>query len=427
MDNTSQRSPLYAWYVLAVLFLVNAFNAVDRGMVNILVESIKREFGFSDSEVGILSGLGFALFYALLGVPIARLADTRNRRNLLAIGLAVWSALTVLTGRAIGFTTFLLARAGVGVGEASCYPTAYPLISDYFPKHRRPIAMALFQMGLFTGTIAGGIIAARIAAAHGWRTAFAAIGLPGLALAVLVFATVREPPRGMSDARPPAPPRRPRFGEVAALLGGDRGFLWLVIGTTCLTTASATLSSWGPAFMMRLHGVGQAQVGAVSAPIGLGGLIGTIGGGLAGSWLAGRSADDRAPLAVPLWLSLLALPGTALFVFAPTLPLVVLGGALGAFGIGVHTGPALAVAVGRVRPDMRGLASAVIVIGHLLVGYGLGPVVAGVLSDALAPTHGADALRLALAIVPGLILLGWLALVAAFRIIGPTGGTGRRA
>lgn len=414
----SPAASLYAWYVLLILMLVNAFNAIDRALVGIVVEPIRAEFGFSDTQIGVLSGIGFALLYAMLGFPIARLADRYSRRTILAVGLAFWSLLTALTGRATGFASFLLARIGVGIGEASCYPTAYPLIGDYFPKARRPIAMAIFQMGMFVGIVGGNIIAARIAAVEGWRATFAIIGLPGLLLAALLFLTVREPPRGRYDI---APVRAAPVGGIAAALGlllRDHRFLLLVIGTTCLTTAAATQASWGSAFMMRVHAVPLREVGIVSAPIGLCGMAGTILGGLFGSYFAKRREEDRAPLLVPLTITLLAVPGISLFILGDTVGLAVAGGMAGAFGIAVHTGPVLAVAIGLARPDVRGIASAMLVVGQLLIGFGLGPVAIGLISDALIASTGNQSLRWALAIDPALILLGWLAIFAAYRRIG---------
>jgi predicted MFS family arabinose efflux permease len=412
------RTNWYSWYVLFVLLIVNAFNSVDRAMVSILVESIRGEFGFNDLELGILSGLGFAIFYAALGIPIARWADSGNRRNILTIGIAVWSAMTALTGKATGFGTFLLARAGVGIGEATCYPTAYPLISDYFPRALRPIAMALFQMGLFVGIVAGNIIAAKIAAAHGWRTAFAAMGLPGLGLALIVWATVHEPVRGLRDEQAPAPAAPARFGEVLRAAWGDRRFLLVMLATTLLTLASATLGNWGPAFMMRVHGISQADVGAVAAPIGLGGIVGTIGGGIIGSVLAKRSTLFRAPLLVPLSFTLVAVPAVIVFLFAPSMPLVVAFGAIAACAIAAHTGPVIATAVSLVRAELRGTASAVIVIGHLLIGFGMGPPLVGWISDMLKASLGADALRYAMLMAPVCVAIGWVALLAGFRAIG---------
>lgn len=417
--DTPPATTAYAWYVLLILVCVNAFNAVDRAMVSILVESIRAEFHFNDLQLGILSGMGFALFYAGLGIPIARWADSGNRRNILALGLAIWSGMTALTGRATGFVSMLAARCGVGVGEASCYPTAYPLISDYFPRSLRPIAMSLFQMGLFLGIVGGNIIAAQIAAAHGWRAAFTAIGLPGMALALLLFLTVREPERGRMD--PQGEDRGPAQGSMADILGmlaRDRRFLLVIIGTTLLTVASATLGNWGPALMMRVHAVSQADVGYIAAPIGVGGMLGTIAGGILGSLMAKKSSSEAAPLRVPIALSLLAVPGTLGFLLLPSTSLAVLCGALGAFAIAVHTGPVVAVAVSLAPPRMRGMASAFIVVGHLLVGFGLGPVVVGFLSDLLTPGMGREALRLAMLFAPACVLLGWAALLLAYRAIG---------
>lgn len=408
----------YAWYVLAVLVLVHSFNAVDRALISILVEPIRLEFGFSDGEVGLLSGVGFAIFYALFGIPVARLADRSNRRSILAAGLALWSGMTALTGYATGFGSMLAARIGVGVGEATCYPTAYPLIGDYFAPVRRPKAFALFQAGAFIGIVLGAVIAGKVAEAHGWRAAFHVIGVPGVVLALLVLSTVREPLRGISEGTHGFS-AGPGFWPAIRRLLTDRAFLLVVLAVTALSSTQAIAANWGSALLMRLYHVSQGDVGLVAGPVvGLGGVVGTIAGGFAASTLTRKRGLLRAGLLVPLATIALAPLALVLFCFGPTLPLVLIGGGMGAFLIGTHTGPAIAVGIGLVSPENRGVASSLLVLGQSLVGFGFGPTLVGFLSDALQPHFGIDSLRYAMLAAPVCVVLGWISLLLAYRAIG---------
>ena len=414
--------------MLGVLTLVNCANSMDRSIVNILVEPIRLEFGFTDGQIGVISGLGFAIFYTLIGLPIARATDLGNRRNILSAGVAVWSAMTVLTGRAVGFWSMLGARIGVGIGESTCFPTAYSLISDYFPSEKRPRAMAIFQLGLYGGIIAGAVAAGTIAQTHGWRAAFYVVGAPGLLLAILARLTVREPPRGMPGGASVS--SRPAGGMRAmlALVLADRKFLLLALATTFLSVTSAVMGSWGSALLMRLHGVQPQEVGLLVGPvIAVGGITGTLTGGFLGTFLARRLGQIRSPLLVPLWLELFAVPAILSFVFAKPLWLCVAGGGIGSFMLGAHTGPVIAVAISRMRPNVRGLASSIVIGGQLLVGFGLGPTIVGVLSDALRASAGIDALRYAMLTAPVAVLCGWVCIVLAFRALSEDTGADPRS
>ena len=419
LEDKPARTGIYAWYVLMLLVLVHSFNAVDRAIISILVEPIRLEFGFSDGQIGLLAGLGFAIFYALFGIPVARLADRTNRRNILVVGVALWSGMTALTGYATGFATMLAARIGVGVGEATCYPTAYPLIGDYFSPAKRPKAFALFQAGAFIGIVLGAVIAGKVAEAHGWRAAFHIIGLPGLVLAVIVWLTVREPVRGASEVAPPLPSTTTGLLGAFRELFAQRDFVMVVFTATALSSTQAIAASWGSALLMRLYHVSQGDVGLIAGPVvGLGGVAGTVLGGLAASYLTRRKGTLRAGLLVPICTVLFAPIALVLFCFGPTLPVVLVGGGLGAFLVAAHTGPVIAVAIGLVGPQNRGVASSFLVLGQTLIGFGFGPTLVGLLSDALAPRLGLDALRYAMLAAPAFVVLGWIGLVLAYRRIG---------
>lgn len=421
------RPARYAWYVLAILFLANCFNAMDRSIVTILVEPIKHDLGLNDTQIGIITGFGYALVYTLVSIAIARIVDRGNRKQTLSIGIAFWSVMTAVTGQTIGFWSMLGARFGIAAGEATCYPNALSLIGDYFERTRRPRAIAIFQLGTYGGIIFGVSTAGVLAAHYGWRSAFHLLGLPGLALAAIIWLTVKEPPRGMSDgadgidssAHAGALP----YGGVAAmwrLVIGDARFGLLLTAAVLMAIAQVTMGSWVPAFLMRLHGVGQEQVGLLAGPIiGLSGVAGTLIGGFAGTRLAQRHPDDeRAPLKVMLVSAPLAIPGLLLFLFAPTLPLTLLGGAIGGFFIAMHFGPLVAVTIGIVGASNRGVASSVLVIGQFLIGFGLGPLIVGALSDLIEPSAGTASLRLAMLLAPIAVGVAWFVAYAGYRRLG---------
>ena len=213
------RSPSrhYVRYVLGLLFVVNVFNFIDRQILAILLEPIKEDLGVSDSAMGFLTGVAFALFYTAAGIPIARRADRGSRRTVIAVGLAIWSAMTAASGLARTFAQLAAARLGVGIGEAACTPPAHSLLADYFPRERRSTALAIYGMGVHVGILFGFVIGGWVNEAFGWRAALYVVGLPGLLLAVLVALTVREPIRGAADGvAPPAAPANPVMSPSVA-------------------------------------------------------------------------------------------------------------------------------------------------------------------------------------------------------------------
>jgi MFS family permease len=195
---TFTASNSYRSYALWLLFMVYGLSYVDRQILSILMEPIRTEFDFSDMQLGLLSGVAFAIFYTTLGIPIARLADFHSRTNIIALSLLVWSTATALTGRAYGFSTLFMARVFVGVGEAGCNPSAYSIISDYYEPKRRATVLSIYSQGVYLGQFIGFIVAGYVAQEYGWRAAFYVVGLPGIAIALLVKLTLREPPRGFS-------------------------------------------------------------------------------------------------------------------------------------------------------------------------------------------------------------------------------------
>ncbi|HEU0044486.1 MFS transporter [Sphingomonas sp.] len=406
----------YAGYVLFVLILVNMMNSVDRAVVNILVEPIRKDLGFTDTQIGLISGLGFALVFGLLGLPIARLADRGNRKVLLAAGLAAWSTMTIVTGRAVGFWSMLVARFGVGAGEATCYPASLSLIADYFKPEHRPRAIALFQIGLHLGFIVGAGVASTIAERYGWRAAFTVLGLPGVVLAGILLLTVREPARGRLDVTNDRRGEGAGFGEALRLLVADRPFVIMVLAGLFMALGGASLANWGAAYMMRSHGLTQGQVGVVLGPVmGIGGLVGTLAGGFLGTMIAKRNPRPHAPLLVMLFTALPGVPAMILFLLAPSVPLAVIGGLFGGVLTSMHYGSLVAVALNRVPSVRRGMASSLVILGQTVIGFGLGPLIVGAISDGLSGSLGTESLRYAMLMAPVAVLVGWSLALLAWR------------
>jgi MFS family permease len=421
----------YRGYAMGLLLLIYVMNFVDRQVVNILAEPIKRELGLLDWQIGAMSGLAFALFYTVLGLPIARMAERGHRPYIIASALAVWSLFTALCGLTQNFVQLLLARIGVGVGEAGCTPPAHSLITDYVPKEKRASALAFYAMGTPLGSLVGLGLGGVIADAYGWRMAFIVCGVPGVVLAIVAALTLVEPrirataaelrqrAEAMRDARP--------FREAMATLRRKRTF-WLV----SFAAAVKAFIGYGQApfaasFFYRVHG---EEIAALAAQFGLqsGGFIGlSLGlmaglGGAAGAFMGGVIADKyggrdyRAYVSVPAIASLAVIPIYAAGIMAPSalfaLGCLLLGSVLGT----LWYGPVYATAQTIVPPHMRATASAILLFIINLIGLGLGPLAVGALSDVLGLGFGlgeAEGVRYALLIssFTGLIAaaLFWMA------------------
>lgn len=399
-------SRAYASYVLGLLFVVYVFNFVDRQILSILLEPIKRDLGVSDTAMGFLTGWAFAVFYTFAGIPIARFADRGVRRSVIAAGAALWSAMTALSGLAQGFVQLALARIGVGVGEAACSPPAHSLLSDYFPPERRATALAIYASGIHFGTAFGYLAGGWINEAFGWRTAFFVVGLPGVIVALLVRLTVREPARGASEGGR-APDDVPETREVLRFLWALRSFRHLSFASALTAFAGYGLAIWTPPFLMRVHGMGTAEIG-----LWLGLIAG--GAGATGAYLGGilvdrfGSSDPRRGLWLPALTAIGALPFVMLLLFWPdprqALLLSIPATLLGAMWLG----PVFALTQTLVRVRMRAVASAILLFVVNLIGLGLGPQIVGLLNDLLHPTFGPEAVRWSLAGVVSVMSL-WAA------------------
>ena len=278
-------------YVLTILTIVYALNIADRFSISTLIEPIRLELRLSDSGVAFLTGVAVAMFYVTIGIPVAVCADRVNRRNILAVSLAVWSGMTALCGLAQNYWHLLFARFGVGIGEAGGTPPSTSILADKFPAERRPMALTVFALGACLGAWLGSSIAGDVAQRHGWRAAFLVLGLPGLFCAALVWFTVREPTRGILD-NPGEPLRRASLGDTIRYVIEHRSAFHLLIGGSVATLWSWGLMWWTPTFLQRSHHMTVGQAGQLLGPMHL---IAGTGGTLLASWLMSRraAADPR--------------------------------------------------------------------------------------------------------------------------------------
>jgi MFS family permease len=392
----------YRWYVVWLLFIVYVFNFVDRQILTILIEPIKAEFNFSDSQMGLLSGFAFALLYSTLGIPIARYADRANRVNIIATALFVWSFFTVLTGRATTFTQLLLARVGVGIGEAGCTPPAYSIISDYFDKNRRTSAISIYTMGIYGGVFVGYVVGALVAQEYGWRAAFYVVGIPGILLALVVKFTLREPPRGHADGSAVATEPPPVRAVLATVLNKPT-FWHLSIAAATHAFVGYGVNGFHPSFLIRTHGMTVAEAGVtlafVSAFSGIGGTW--LGGYLADKFTA-RGNDVRWQLWTPGIATLLNVPAALLAYMYPDLNVVIAVMFISLiFGV-AYLGPTYATMQRLVSARERALGSALLLLIVNLVGLGLGPWLVGVVSDAFNAYFQAGGMPATEAVAKGL-------------------------
>ncbi|MGE4652754.1 MAG: MFS transporter [Myxococcota bacterium] len=381
----------YSWYVLTLLFFVYLSNHIDRQILNILLEPIKKEFGASDFMMGMLVGPTFALFYATAGIPIARLADRASRRNIIAISAAVWSVMTALSGTARTFVSLALFRVGVGIGEAGCSPPSHSLISDYFPAEKRGRALGVYAMATQAGAAFGWLLGGWLFYWMGWRWAFIAAGIPGILLALLVRATVKEPRRGRMERGPVDSDQMPTKEAIRHLLG-QRSFVWLQAGGALHAVAGYGLGVWVAPFLIRIHGMELQVIGTWLGGIAL--LAGMPGMFLAG-FFSDRLAirDARWYLWIPTLSALVSAPFTIGFLFFadPNVGLVFY--AIHALlGMG-YAAPTFAMTQAVVKVRARSLAVAVHLLLVNLVGLGIGPVLIGGLNDLLYDDLGEGAIR----------------------------------
>jgi MFS family permease len=418
----------YAWYVVGVLTIAYIFAFIDRQILNLLVGPIRRDLGISDTQMSLLMGFSFALFYSVFGIPLGRLADSRSRRAIIAAGMVLWSLLTAACGLARYFWQFLLLRMGVGVGEAALSPSAYSLISDYFPKENRATAISVYSMAYYIGSglafLVGGFIVGFashraswslpiVGAVRPWQLIFFIVGLPGVLFALLMF-TVREP------ARKGARMRRAADGtakvvqvplrDVMAYIGENRAtFFCHNVGFALLAFSGYGTSAWIPTFLIRKYAWTGYQAGVVYGSIVcLFGTLGIVTGGRLADWLARRGVQD-ANMRVGLIGALAWLPAGALYPLMPTGNLAAAVLIPTVFLTSLPVGLA-AAAIQEMMPNvMRGQASALYLFVINLIGLGLGPTAVAVMTDYVF--HNDNAVHYSLLVVGTLAHLGSAALL----------------
>jgi len=398
-SDAPQYSKAYLRYALGLLTVVYIINFVDRQILAILLQSIKEDLQLSDFQLGLLGGTAFGIFYATLGVPIARLADVYTRKGVMAWSLTIWSVMTALCGMAVGFWSLLLVRVGVGVGEAGGSPPAHSMISDYFPAEQRGTALGIFSLGVPLGILVGFMLGGWLDEAFGWRVAFMVVGLPGVLLAIAVKFTLREPPRGHSEAGGPAKSSvaAPSAREAARFLWRSKSFRHASLASGLYAFVGYSVTNWAPPFLIRSHGMSVGEVGTwLALIIGIGGGLGIYLGGVVSDRLSIDDARYRVwvpavamALALPFGFVAYTTPNTTL-ALAMLVPPVFLGL--------VYQAPALALVQSLATPAMRATASAILLFVINIIGLGMGPAVTGLVSDALEPRFGEDSLRYALLI-----------------------------
>jgi len=395
----------YRRYVLSVLTVVYVFNFIDRQILVILQESIKAEMGLSDAQIGVLSGFVFAIFYVSVGIPIARWADVGNRRNIIAMAITVWSGMTALAGLAQNYTHLVLARIGVGIGEAGCSPPAHSMISDYYPPEQRGTAISIYSAGIGFGIAFGFLFGGWINHFFGWRVAFFLVGFPGILIGLLLYLTVREPPRGLTGAL--VAQERPSFVDTLYTLWSLRSFRYFATATGLMAFVGYGVGNFLPSFLIRSHGFTSGETGTTMAFVaGLGNSLSVFVGGYLADKLGRR--DQRWYLWVAGLPGLLAIPFLLACLYVDDSRLTIAYMFAYVLMISASLGPVIAISHSLVPQNMRAMTSAILFLVLNLVGLGAGPVVVGLISDALTPSLGQEALRYALAIASftGIIAAG---------------------
>ena len=402
-------SPAYRRYVLCLLLVVYALSFLDRQIVNILAEPIKRDLHLADWQMGAMTGLAFALLYTTLGVPLARLSDRGNRGWIISGSLLVWSGFTVLCGFSANFIQLLMARVGVGVGEAGCSPPAQSLIAEMTPREQRGKALGFYAMGVPIGSLMGMLVGGLLAQHYGWRVAFLAVGAPGVLLAVVSFLTLKEPRRNRAT---PAKGDIPTLAETAKELIAKKSFWWMAIGTALTSFVGYAHQSFLGSFFLRNHAEGLeglvALTGAKGSLAFLGIVLGLILGifGALGTWFGGVWADRvgardaRGYALVPAIGTLIACPLYAIAFLHPSAVVALVILVVPTVFKNLWFGPVFAAVQGLVHTRSRSMATAILLLILNALGLGLGPLCLGLLSDILAVSLGeAAGLRWAMATI----------------------------
>ena len=391
------KNKSYRYYALAVLTLVYVFNFVDRQIIVILSEYIIEDLNLSLSQYGMLSGIAFAAIYCVFGIPIARIADSGNRRNVIVVSLTIWSLFTALCGSVQNFWQLFAARFGVGIGEAGGSPPAHSMVSDIFPVSERATALSIYSLGVYGGILVGFVGGAYLVQWFDWRIAFVVVGLPGILLAILLRLTVKEPPRGFSEKREDAV-EESSFQDVLRLLWSRKAFRHLSFACALHAFVTYGVGNFMVIFLGRVHDMPNLEIGKVYGLVaGIGGLAGTFAGGWLSDKLSARFNDQNWYVWIPLISTLAAVPfAVNTFLFMDSGVTAALSWLVPVFFGGFYLAPCIAMTHGMVGLRMRALSSAVLFFIINLIGLGLGPIMTGFVADLLMPEFGTDGIRYAM-------------------------------
>jgi MFS family permease len=405
----------YKYYLLTILLVIQAFNFIDRVALGVLLQDIKADLHLSDTQLGFLSGIAFALFYSIMGIPIARWADRGNRVTIISLTTILWSAAVGLCGLAGNFFQLMLIRVGVAVGEAGCVPPAYSLIADNFTRSERPRAIAIYGLGVPLGTIFAFIWAGWLNQLYGWRMTFLLLGAPGLLLAALARVSLREPRcskhavsgTAVTEHSELTPIVQSSLSSVCVTLGANATFRHLLLYISVQAFSAYGTLTWLPAFFVRSYGMGTGAIGtSLALTWGLGGLVGSILGGEFASRYAARNERLQLRVTAIAVASSAVLSMIAYISHHPQLCFGLIG--LSTMGLTVGNGPVYGTIQTLIPPRMRAVSIALIYLTGNLIGMGLGPLVTGALSDAVQSWAGGESLRYVLLVLAsGYFWAGW--------------------
>lgn len=397
-QHAAATSSWSARLVLILLTLIAMVQFFDRALMVVILEPLKQEFSLTDAQLGFLSGFSYAAAFALAGIPFGWMADRGNRRNLLAALLAVWSGLVALAGSASSFTGLVLTRVGIGAADAGGQPCSVSIISDLYPTQKRASAVAIFFVGVPLGMASGFIVGAMVAGQLGWRTAFYVAAIPGALLTLLLLLLVKEPQRGASDGLSESKEAAPPLSETISFMRSQKSLVYLMAASVLVTASSSAMMSWIGSLLVRVHGLSLENVGMLTGLcMGGFGAIGTIVLG----WVADRQgAKDmrNQPRMMAIAAAVIAISGTAVSLL-PTVLGAAVSLALFASMVAGLNGPTYALTQSLVKVRMRGTSMSTLVVLLNLIGVGVGPALAGILSDQFAAAYGAESVRWAMVCV----------------------------
>lgn len=390
-EESGEVTKSYRRYVLFVLVTVYTINFVDRQILAILQDSIKADLNLTDTQLGLLGGVAFAIFYSTLGIPLAAWADRWIRKTILALSLAVWSGMTALCGLAPSFGWLLALRIGVGVGEAGASPPSHSLISDYFPPHKRATALSIYALGIPIGSALGFMIGGWGDQLLDWRTTFMLVGIPGIFVAFVVQFTLKEPRRGMSDPNHVhrETDKAPPIKVVFATLKTRTAFWWLAFATAFHSLVGYGLGGWNGSFLRRFpHDLDTGVAGTWLAVLGIPAALGTFFGGWAADKIAEKTGEDRWYMWLPGLATIAMLPFQMIAYRSDSTYLTLAMMAFATFLASMYLGPAFGITQRLVSVRMRAVAAAILLFVLNIIGMGIGPWLVGVLSSSLSGEGG---------------------------------------